>query len=104
MGMGMDVWQVQSAIEAVAALVSEHLSVAPSATCVVVGGAGTSGRLAYFVTRAFNRLMKSHGRLPCFRHCIAGGDTALFKSVEGAEDDPAGAVDDLKVRSPNPDP
>jgi hypothetical protein len=69
------------------------------ATRQVVGGAGTSGRLAYFVTRSFNNLMRSHGRHPCFRYCIAGGDAALFKSVEGAEDDPACAVDDLKVRA-----
>ncbi|BFZ16925.1 hypothetical protein BsWGS_19964 [Bradybaena similaris] len=55
---------------------------------VIFSGCGTSGRLAFLTARTFNRYLKSLGRPECFQYLIAGGDRALFKSMELAEDDP----------------
>lgn len=55
---------------------------------VIISGAGTSGRLAMFVSRTFNRIAHQLGFTPCFDYLIAGGDLALIKAQEGAEDDP----------------
>jgi len=63
---------------------------------VVISGAGTSGRLAMFVARTFNRLLQRRGRHPNFRYLMAGGDRALIKAQEGAEDDPHQAWDDAR--------
>eukprot|EP00854_Cymbomonas_tetramitiformis_P004765 gene4765-5827_t len=49
------------------------------------------------VTSSFNNRLKASGYTPIFKYSIAGGDAALFRSVEQAEDDPATAVDDLKA-------
>lgn len=62
--------------------------------CVVLSGAGTSGRLAMFGAREFNRQLKRKGA-PAFRYLMAGGDSALIQAQEGAEDDPVMAVEDL---------
>lgn len=62
---------------------------------VIISGAGTSGRLAMFAARAFNRFLVSRKRPPNVRYLIAGSDLALIKAQEGAEDDPNVAVDDL---------
>jgi N-acetylmuramic acid 6-phosphate (MurNAc-6-P) etherase len=64
---------------------------------IVISGAGTSGRLAMFAARTFNRLMADAGKPAIFRYLIAGGDRALIKAQEGAEDDPRQAVEDLKA-------
>ena len=52
---------------------------------VVLSGAGTSGRLAFLLARAFREKLRSAGGkvIPL----IAGGDLALVKAVEEAEDD-----------------
>lgn len=63
---------------------------------VVISGAGTSGRLAMFAARTFNRYLASRGREPNFRYLMAGGDLALIKAQEGAEDDPHRAWEDLR--------
>ena len=47
---------------------------------VVLSGAGTSGRMAYFVARAFNRLFPGEAY---FHYLIAGGDKALIVGQEG---------------------
>ncbi len=62
---------------------------------IVISGAGTSGRLAMFVARTFNLVLERHGRRPNFRYLMAGGDKALIKAQEGAEDDPHQAWKDL---------
>ncbi|CAG5122614.1 unnamed protein product, partial [Candidula unifasciata] len=64
--------------------------------CVVFSGCGTSGRLAFLTTRTFNRYLKSLGKAECFQYLIAGGDRALFKSIELAEDDPVAGAEALK--------
>ncbi|MBN1488885.1 MAG: hypothetical protein JXA69_03120, partial [Phycisphaerae bacterium] len=63
---------------------------------VVISGAGTSGRLAMFVARAFNRFLVSRKRAPNVRYLIAGSNLALIKAQEGAEDDPNKAIDDIE--------
>lgn len=63
---------------------------------VVISGAGTSGRLAMFAARTFNRFLVGRNRTPNVRYLIAGGNLALIKAQEGAEDDPHRAVDDIE--------
>jgi len=63
---------------------------------IIFSGAGTSGRLSMFAARTFNHLCEQIGIEPCFRHMIAGGDLALIKAQEGAEDDPLTAQKELR--------
>lgn len=63
---------------------------------IIIAGAGTSGRLAMFVARAFNRLLVQKGRSANLNYLIAGGDLALIKAQEGAEDNPHQAVTDIE--------
>ncbi|EGD80773.1 glucokinase regulatory protein [Salpingoeca rosetta] len=53
---------------------------------VVITGSGTSGRMAFFICRAFNEMMLRSGRAPCFEYLHAGEDPALFVSREAPED------------------
>jgi N-acetylmuramic acid 6-phosphate (MurNAc-6-P) etherase len=64
---------------------------------VIFSGAGTSGRLAMYAARTFNRLAVQIGKEPCFKYLIAGGDLALIKAQEGAEDDPLTSQKELKA-------
>lgn len=66
---------------------------------VVISGAGTSGRLAMFASRTFNYLLEDLGYQPVFDYLIAGGNKALIKAQEGAEDDPHQAVIDLQGKT-----
>ncbi|KAJ4923985.1 hypothetical protein JOQ06_000227 [Pogonophryne albipinna] len=60
----------------------------PRDSLVVLSGCGTSGRLAFLVTSAFNRALKELNQSPVYSYIIAGGDKALFSSQEAPEDDP----------------
>lgn len=62
---------------------------------VVLSGAGTSGRLAMFAARTFNRVFATRDNPKPFRYTIAGSDLALIQAQEGAEDDPHEGVADL---------
>ena len=62
---------------------------------IIISGAGTSGRLAMFISRNFNRLFKKRGVKIRFEYIIAGGDLALIKAQEGAEDNHITAQSDL---------
>ena len=63
---------------------------------VVLAGAGTSGRLATLATRTFNTVFTSTaGRAP-FKYLMAGGDSAIVKGQEGAEDNSTLSVLDLE--------
>ena len=70
---------------------------------VIISGAGTSGRLAMFISRTFNRLAAQIGIEPCFHYLIAGGDLALIRAQEGAEDDPITAQKELAAIANNAD-
>jgi N-acetylmuramic acid 6-phosphate (MurNAc-6-P) etherase len=62
---------------------------------IILSGAGTSGRLAFFLVREFNRQLRAAHGPECFRACIAGGERALVLPVEGAEDRGSVGVEDL---------
>lgn len=64
---------------------------------IVISGAGTSGRLAMFIARTFNHLLEQRDRPANFRYLMAGGNKALIKAQEGAEDDPHQAWTDLQA-------
>eukprot|EP00741_Cyanophora_paradoxa_P021802 tig00000241_g21045.t1 len=70
----------------------------PGPHAIVMSGAGTSGRLALFLARSFNRVLRAAGRPPAFHFLMAGGDKAFFKAQESAEDNPTQAVEDLRAR------
>ena len=63
-------------------------------------GAGTSGRLGVVDASECPPSFLSDPRM--VQGIIAGGDRAMFRSVEGAEDDPQGAVEVLKERRLGP--
>jgi N-acetylmuramic acid 6-phosphate (MurNAc-6-P) etherase len=63
---------------------------------VVLGGCGTSGRMAWLCSRAYNRILTVSGHTPCFHYLIAGGDQSLIISNELPEDDPPQGAEDLK--------
>ncbi|XP_063733429.1 glucokinase regulatory protein [Eleginops maclovinus] len=68
----------------------------PRDSLVVLSGCGTSGRLAFLVTSAFNRALEELNRSPVYSYTIAGGDRALFSSQEAPEDDPKMGMLSLK--------
>ncbi|MCX7765145.1 MAG: hypothetical protein N2246_00340, partial [Candidatus Sumerlaeia bacterium] len=86
--------RMQTAIKRIAGVLK-----ARGKKCVVISGAGTSGRLAMFASRTFNYLLEDLGYQPVFEYLIAGGDKALIKAQEGAEDDPHQAVIDLQEKT-----
>ena len=55
---------------------------------VVLTGCGTSGRLAFFCSRQFNRALRELQLPAVFDYLMAGGDEALFVSQELVEDSP----------------
>jgi len=64
---------------------------------VIMSGAGTSGRLAMFTARTFNRIFGTPDNPQPFRYTIAGTNLALIAAQEGAEDDPNQGIADLEV-------
>ncbi|MGI8907856.1 MAG: hypothetical protein ACR2IE_15350 [Candidatus Sumerlaeaceae bacterium] len=65
--------------------------------CIVLSGAGTSGRLAMFIARTFDEKLGADLATGPFRYTIAGGDAALIHAQEGAEDDPQQGIRDLEA-------
>ena len=65
-------------------------------SAIVISGAGTSGRVATLISEQFNQLLPKLGLTPCFYPLIAGGNLALIKAQEGAEDDAVQAVKDMR--------
>merc|ERR1712227_19515 len=62
---------------------------------IVLGGCGTSGRLGFFVTRKFNRILKAQKLHPAYEYSLAGDDEAIFVSNEIVEDSPQMGAADL---------
>lgn len=87
---------VAQAVDDLTLVVAELLQ-AHKESLVVISGAGTSGRIALVLARAYNRLLVSHGRRPCVQCLIAGGQPAFTSPVEHAEDSAKVAVDDLRA-------
>ena len=65
----------------------------PTASRIVLAGAGTSGRLAWLLARRHRTALARSG--VALRPWIAGGPKALLLPVEGAEDDSTAAHDEL---------
>lgn len=82
--------KIQVAIEKTATVLKNKQNRA-----IVISGAGTSGRLAMFIARTFNHLLAQANYPPIFSYLMAGGDKALIRAQEGAEDNPKQAVQDL---------
>lgn len=68
---------------------------------IFLSGAGTSGRFAHLLSLEYNRVLKENGYLPIFRPLIAGGDAALIRAQESAEDSAEMAANDLKLALPD---
>ncbi|XP_077991685.1 glucokinase regulatory protein-like [Glandiceps talaboti] len=68
----------------------------PSHNCIVLSGCGTSGRLAFLLSRSFNRVLTNQGLPGCYEYIVAGGDKALLTSQEAPEDDPHAGIKALK--------
>ncbi|XP_070813984.1 glucokinase regulatory protein [Chaetodon trifascialis] len=60
----------------------------PQDSLVVLSGCGTSGRMAFLITSAFNRALRELNQSSVYSYIIAGGDKALLSSQEAPEDDP----------------
>ncbi|XP_041822257.1 glucokinase regulatory protein [Chelmon rostratus] len=60
----------------------------PQDSLVVLSGCGTSGRMAFLITSAFNRALRELNQSSAYSYIIAGGDRALLSSQEAPEDDP----------------
>ena len=95
--------EAQEAVEAIAPAIAE--AIAAVAERVAEGGrvfylgAGTSGRLGILDA---SEIPPTFGVEGTFIGLIAGGDGAIRKAVEGAEDDRLGGVRDLESHGPLP--
>lgn len=87
--------KVNAAIPAIERTVELTTEAIRNGNRVVYLGAGTSGRLGVLDASE----MPPTYSVPSdwFNGIVAGGDDALRKSIEGAEDQPEAAVDDLKA-------
>ena len=63
---------------------------------IILSGAGTSGRIAMLVSRMFQPFFQELFPGISIDYLIAGGDLALIKAQEIAEDDPVQGIHDLK--------
>ncbi|XP_064002870.1 glucokinase regulatory protein [Pogoniulus pusillus] len=68
----------------------------PENGLIVLSGSGTSGRLAFLIATAFNKLLRGLGQLPRYRHIIAGGHRSLVMSQEGLEDSALLGTEELR--------
>lgn len=68
----------------------------PQDSLVVLSGCGTSGRLAFLISSAFNRVLRELNQSSAYSYIIAGGDRALLSSQEAPEDDPKQGMMSLK--------
>ena len=79
--------QIVEELQKLGDLVHERLTkITSPRTYIVLSGCGSSGRFAYLAVRKFNRILKQNGFVPNFRYLLAGGDRALFVSIEASED------------------
>ena len=70
---------------------------------IVLSGCGTSGRIAFLISRAFNELAENDSLRPCYRYIISGGDQALMTSVESCEDDWNAGKKELEIAAKGSD-
>lgn len=63
---------------------------------IVISGSGTSGRMAFLMSKQFNFYLQSHNKARQFYYLTAGGDKSLVSAQEAPEDDVASAIRDLQ--------
>ena len=65
---------------------------------IIFSGAGTSGRIGFACARNYNYILKRRLNVNAeiFTYLIAGGDKALLRSQESAEDNYSKAIEDLR--------
>jgi N-acetylmuramic acid 6-phosphate etherase len=92
---------VERELDHIAALVDDIVAAFRKGGKLVYIGAGTSGRLGVLDA---SECPPTYGTPPAMvQGLIAGGQAALVRSIEGAEDDPAGGVRDLEAIGFGPD-
>jgi N-acetylmuramic acid 6-phosphate (MurNAc-6-P) etherase len=74
-------------LDDVAILAVQFLKPGTEKSGIVLSGCGTSGRIAFLISRKFNQLAEAQKLRPCYRYIISGGDHAIMTSVESCEDD-----------------
>eukprot|EP01138_Halocafeteria_seosinensis_P004463 gb/GECG01004565.1/.p1 GENE.gb/GECG01004565.1/~~gb/GECG01004565.1/.p1 ORF type:complete len:636 (+),score=77.90 gb/GECG01004565.1/:1-1908(+) len=67
---------------------------------IIFSGSGTSGRMAAMMARLNNSRLEKLGHKPSFMYLIAGGEAALLRAQESAEDLSQQAVNELKTLMP----
>ncbi|KAJ5076712.1 glucokinase regulatory protein [Anaeramoeba ignava] len=82
----------------IASIISTVISIlkSPEDSVIVLSGCGTSGRLAYFVSKNTNEILKHFNQKSEIKYTISGGDAALLTAKEGVEDSPSAGVEDLQ--------
>lgn len=91
---------VQKQLNSITALVDATYQALSKGGRLIYIGAGTSGRLGVLDA---SECPPTYGVSPeLVQGIIAGGQSAMFKAQEGAEDSKQGAVDDLKVLQVTP--
>lgn len=87
---------VQAALPDIARAVELIVAALQAGGGLVYVGAGTSGRLGMLDAAECLPTFSAAPRL--VQGVIAGGAEAMLRSIEGAEDDPAAAADDMRAR------
>ena len=79
--------KILAILKAVATVTAEFLKPGAQKFGIILSGCGTSGRIAFLISRKFNELARAEKLWPCYRYIISGGDNAIMTSVESREDD-----------------
>lgn len=86
---------VETVLDEVSEVARQCITVLKAGGCLVYVGAGTSGRIGMVDA---SEMPPTFGTQPeTVRAIMAGGDQAMFKAVEGAEDSRAAGADTLQV-------
>jgi N-acetylmuramic acid 6-phosphate (MurNAc-6-P) etherase len=70
--------EILAKVEFICQQVKEVIARESSKSAIVISGSGTSGRLAFFCCRQFNKLLQDFNKPPIFHYLIAGGDRYIL--------------------------
>ena len=79
--------KILAILKEVATVAAQFLEPGTHKFGIILSGCGTSGRIAFLISRKFNELAKAEKLRSCYRYIISGGDHAIMTSVESCEDD-----------------
>ena len=79
--------KILAILKEVATVAAQFLKLGTQKFGIILSGCGTSGRIAFLISRKFNELAKAQKLWSCYRYIISGGDHAIMTSVESCEDD-----------------